>query len=503
MFKHLFALKPGKKSARFSSWDVKGGNQDFWILAPGETRVLADIQGPAIITHIWSAFHAPWRELLLKFTWDDAGHPSIHVPFGDFFGLGHGIANSHQSALFSTSTNNNNAFDGACAHNCYVPMPFKKRAVVELENQSKNEVWAWFYIDYESASPEEVQEAGYFHAEFRRENPFGGWGPEVQVNSPETDSIMNTRREAWENNYVILDTRGEGHYIGCNMSVTNLQGSWWGEGDDMIWVDGYKWPPDFHGTGSEDYFNHGWGMQRNAYLRNGSSVFEHDTGGYQTSYVFHLENPVYFSKEIKVTIEAGHGNHLGNEISSVAYWYARNPTKVLDPPPVKQRLAIRKKGGKWDLQGSVARTTHSVAITAEMQSMRRDWARSKLRPFARIVGKIKVNHATALPDIVTSYMMSGPIEIPLMELLEDVGDSRVRLDLFGATSTGRIIETPKGIFVNDGMDDCQQVPVSPELVKREGSTIKIIVGRMLPEENTSPDTPAMLVKITDKITFRD
>lgn len=61
---------------------------------------------------------------------------------------------------------------------------------------------------------------------------------------------------------------------------------WWGEGDHMIWVDGYKWPPDLHGTGSEDYLDQAWGVQDNAYLMNGSSIYEGITGGYQTSYVF-------------------------------------------------------------------------------------------------------------------------------------------------------------------------------------------------------------------------
>jgi hypothetical protein len=123
--------------------------------------------------------------------------------------------------------------------------------------------------------------------------------------------------------------------------VTNFKDTWWGEGDDMIWVDGYKWPPDLHGTGTEDYFGQAWGMQPNAFLRNGSSIFEGGTisspeielwrgnGGYHTSYVFHLENPVRFTQEIKVTIEHGHANHLANEMSSVAYWYAAQPAPAV------------------------------------------------------------------------------------------------------------------------------------------------------------------------------
>ena len=110
----------------------------------------------------------------------------------------------------------------------------------------------------------------------------------------------------------------------------------------MIWVDGYKWPPDLHVTGSEDYLNQAWEMQDNAYSRNGPSIFEHNTKGYQTSYVHHLENPIHFSNEIKVTIEHGHGNHLCNEMSSVAYWYYQAPTRVVEPSPVVERLPVLK-----------------------------------------------------------------------------------------------------------------------------------------------------------------
>jgi len=215
----------------------------------------------------------------------------VLCPLGDFFGLGHGIVNSYQSLLFTASTIRNNQFDQGCALNSYAPMPFRKRAVVELVNESDGDHGQYFYIDYERRPRAGLDGTGYFHAEFRRACPFLGWGPEMTVNTPPVN-IPNLAREAWANNYVILETKGRGHYLGCNISDTNIQGTWWGEGDDMIWVDGYKWPPDLHGTGSEDYLNQAWGMQPNAFLRNGSSIHEMNTGGYQTSYVHHIENPV-------------------------------------------------------------------------------------------------------------------------------------------------------------------------------------------------------------------
>ena len=360
-------------SGRSSSWDTSGRNSDAWTLEPGQTRVLADIDGPGLINHIWMTQGNHYRECLLRITWDNARQPSVLCPLGDFFGLGHGIVNSYQSLLFTASTRGNNQFNTGCALNAYVPMPFQERALVELDNQSKEPHRQYFYIDYESLVESPPNDLGYFHAEFRRENPFGGWGHEIPVNTPEAN-IVNKDRIAWENNYVIAETKGRGHYIGCNISVTNFQGTWWGEGDDMIWVDGYKWPPDLHGTGSEDYLNQAWGMQDNAFLRNGSSIHEQNTAGYQTSYVHHLENPVRFQKEIKVTIEHGHGNHLCNEMSSVAYWYAAEPGKVARPPAVARRMPVlRDNQGNWLYEKRHQTTSSKIAPNREMRANKAKW----------------------------------------------------------------------------------------------------------------------------------
>jgi hypothetical protein len=317
-----------------------------------------------------------YRQCLLRITWDNAARPSVLVPLGDFFGLGHGIVNSYQSLLFSASTASNNQFNQGCALNCYAPMPFRERALIELVNEAAEDHGQYFYVDYESLD-EAPEACGYFHAEFRRANPFGGWGHEIRVNAPEAD-VVNAGRMAWENNYVILDTRGRGHYIGCNLSVTNFQGTWWGEGDDMIWVDGYKWPPDLHGTGSEDYLNQAWGMQPNAFLRNGSSIHLDATGGYQTSYVHHLENPVHFRKEIRVTIEHGHGNHLANEMASVAYWYADRPAAACRVPPVTKRLPVRRDYlGNWTRDRRARCPGKAVPLNAEMKRMKARRAKKK------------------------------------------------------------------------------------------------------------------------------
>lgn len=345
-------------TGRVSSHGARGDYADTWLIPAGSSRVIADIRGPAQITHIWMTQTGHYREVLLKITWDNAKYPSVLCPLGDFFCLGHGMVNSFQSMFFSASARRDHArakhgktmppIGGKCALNCYVPMPFRKRAVIELINEGSEDHWQYFNIDYESLEPSHARDTLYFHAEFRRYNPLEGW-PTSCDDAFTAVSFPNKKRAAWNNNYVILDTVGRGHYIGCNLSVTNFHhGKWWGEGYDMIWVDGYKWPPDIHGTGSEDFLNQAWETQPNAFMRNGSSIYEHHTGGYQTGYVFHPENPVRFRKSIRVTIEHGHANQLRNEMSSVAYWYAQKSARTVQPPPVAKRLAVLKdRKGNW------------------------------------------------------------------------------------------------------------------------------------------------------------
>ena len=118
------------QTGRASSWEETGRNSDAWWIEPGESAVLADIKGPGRITHLWLTQSNHYRECLLKITWDDADHPSVVCPLGDFFGLGHGIVNSYQSLLFSASTRSNNVFNTGCALNAYAQMPFRQRAVV-------------------------------------------------------------------------------------------------------------------------------------------------------------------------------------------------------------------------------------------------------------------------------------------------------------------------------------------------------------------------------------
>ena len=314
-------------------------------------------------------------------------YPSVLVPLGDFFCLGHGMVNSFQSALFSASTLFPYQFNKPCALNCYAPMPFAKARRGGAGQRKRRAPPPVFLRGLRDAWRHSRPDTGYFHAEFRRANPFGGWGPEIRVNTPEAD-VVNMERQAWENNYVILETKGRGHYIGCNLSVTNFTRDWWGEGDDMIWVDGYKWPPDLHGTGSEDYFNQAWGMQPNAFLRNGSSIFEGGTipapeielwrgdSGYQTSYVFHLENPVRFTARDQGHHRARSRQPPGqrDEQRGLLVRRTASPGRGRAAGGTAPASAARQPG-ELDKSSRTAVSRQPVSLTIEMQTMKAKWAK--------------------------------------------------------------------------------------------------------------------------------
>ncbi len=89
-FSKLFTLK-NKTSHRISSWNKTGKNKDAIIIRGNRTKILADIEGPGIINHIYFTMilqnPLDFRAAVIKMYWDNEEHPSVEVPLGDFFGV--------------------------------------------------------------------------------------------------------------------------------------------------------------------------------------------------------------------------------------------------------------------------------------------------------------------------------------------------------------------------------------------------------------------------------
>jgi Protein of unknown function (DUF2961) len=310
------------KARRSSSWDRTGGNADAVPVEPGATATLLDVTGAGVITHIWFTINSPdqhhLKNLVLRAWWDGESNPSVEVPIGDFYGLGLGEYFTYQSALLAVAP--------VKALNAYFEMPFSTAAKVTITNEGhKRTDNLYFAIDYVTL-PSLPADIGRFHAQYRQSAPAK---PTLDQWTDNGDKAVNDIKNLnGESNYVYLEATGRGHFVGVTHAVEQNQEGWFGEGDDMIFIDGDT-APTINGTGTEDYFNGAWDFngQPFAYLHNGAPyiVDPERIGGRYCLYRWHTESPITFVKSIKVTIEHGHGNHRADNFYSTAYWYQTEP----------------------------------------------------------------------------------------------------------------------------------------------------------------------------------
>lgn len=323
----LDRLRAGR-SRRASSADAnwKNGNGDARPIEPGQTRTIAELEGPGRITHIWFTIAAadPFygRSVTLRMYWDGSKEPAVECPLGDFFAAGHGIRVPISSLPVQVSSEGR-------AYNCYWPMPFRRSAKITVSNDSTtHRVNALFwYVDW-TQLPSLPEDTACFHAQYRQEFPC-----------------------ASGRDYLILDAEGRGHYVGTVLSVHANEASWFGEGDDRFFIDGEK-EPSLRGTGTEDYFCDAWGFRQFTHPSYGVSIWEgFEVDDHGTAYRWHIQDPVNFEKSLRVTIEhkgvtffpdgrirSGFEERPDN-LSSVAFWYQTGKARRFATlPPASERL---------------------------------------------------------------------------------------------------------------------------------------------------------------------
>ncbi|MCL5271354.1 MAG: DUF2961 domain-containing protein [bacterium] len=299
---------------------------------------MLNVEGPGCITHIYWAFidmpRLDLRRAVLRMYWDGEPSPSVEVPLGDFFGAANGLIPVYQSALMVINPGMGNSF----GFNCYFPMPFARGARVTLTNDADvplAQVGFWFHIEYEQYDTPPPTETGRFHAQWRRECLTRALVHEKTEGRP-----FAGRNLTGKDNYVILEARGRGQVVGLVLSVDNVAGGWWGEGDDMIFVDDEPFPPRYHGTGSEEIFGGGACPNRPyfGHYTGFSLVQNRDFSRNTIAYRWYVNDPIRFSRSVRMTIEHGHANDRANDYSSVAYWYQIEPHQ---PFPAFPSLAAR------------------------------------------------------------------------------------------------------------------------------------------------------------------
>jgi hypothetical protein len=297
-------------------------------IQPGEDRVLADIEGPGAIQQIWMTPTGRWRFSILRVYWDDQEQPSVECPVGDFFASGWN--RYAQVSSLAVCVNPGSAF------NCYWEMPFRKRCRITMTNIADEATTLYYQLNY--TLTDVLEEAAYFHAQFRRTNPL----PYKEV-------------------YTILDeVKGWGQYVGTYLAWQVNNSNWWGEGEIKFYLDGDRDFPTICGTGTEDYFcgsyNFDVGKEQGGYREfttpyAGLPQVLRPDGTYQSQtrfgmYRWHIMDPIRFEQDLRVTIQAlgwrsgGRYLPLQDDIASVAYWYQTLPTAPFPALPDRDYLEV-------------------------------------------------------------------------------------------------------------------------------------------------------------------
>lgn len=251
----------------------------FFIVAPGEKKVLFNVRGAGIINRIWMAGsvvvnHEQKRSVRLDMYWDDAQKPAVSAPIGDFFGVGLGLTATFQNTLFASPEGR--------SYNCTIPMPFQKAGRIEITNESHSYVTLWYDVDYLIQDHLEGNPL-YFHTYWSRV-------PATQVGK----------------DFQILPlVNGTGRYLGANIGVIGnpeYNGTWFGEGEVKIYLDGDKKFPTLVNTGTEDYIGTGGG-QRHFYGPYFGSLVADEKNDLYAFYRFHTLDPVFFHNDCHVDLQ--------------------------------------------------------------------------------------------------------------------------------------------------------------------------------------------------------
>jgi hypothetical protein len=332
--KTLYHLPKGVKTrwASPENWGAApgaGGTENagrkgspFFYLPAGEDRVLAEVAGQSgTLRRIWITISDRTPRMLrgvrLDIYWDGADEPAVSAPLGDFFGHGLGRMRPFQSCLFSSPEGR--SFVGV------VPMPFRTGMKAVVTNESGTDLTLFYYDVNFTVGDEHPESTPYFHARFRRENP-------------------TKLREDYE---ILPLVRGAGRYLGAQIGVIvdkeRYAATWWGEGEVKIYLDGDRDLPTLCGTGTEDYIGTAFGQGKFDHLYQGCPLAD-DKNMQFSFYRMHVPDPVYFSKDIRVTLQ-----QMGIwEVHTKAALAERSP-KVFRAGPDNEELDLRELGEQWPI----------------------------------------------------------------------------------------------------------------------------------------------------------
>ncbi len=294
----------------------------FFYLPAGADRVLAEVAGQSgTLRRIWITISDRTPRMLrgvrLDIYWDGSDKPAVSAPLGDFFGHGLGRMRPFQSCLFSSPEGR--------SFTSVVPMPFKTGMKAVVTNESGSDLTLFYYDVAFTVGDQHAEDTPYFHAHFRRENP-------------------TTLKKDFE---ILPRIEGAGRYLGAQIGVIvdkkRYAATWWGEGEVKIYLDGDREKPTLCGTGTEDYIGTAFGQGRFDHLYQGCPLADEKNMQFGF-YRIHVPDPVYFTKDIRVTLQ------------QMGIWEEKNRAelekvspKVFRAGPDMVEVDLRELGDSWPI----------------------------------------------------------------------------------------------------------------------------------------------------------
>ncbi len=249
----------------------------FATIKAGEEKVLMTIEGSGVIHRMWCTMSQrkpkDLRSYVMRMYWDGSDRPAVEAPLGDFFGAILGEVRPFESKFFSSPEGR--------SFNFTIDMPFTKAARVTLTNESDTDLNQFFY-DMNYSLMEHQMPPLYFHAAWRRE-----------------------RYTELKKDFEILPrVTGKGRFLGAHIGIIGHPDNlgWWGEGEVKIFLDGDSTFPTLIGTGTEDYVGTGYLQGEYTHRYQGSLLID-NVNHYYGFYRYHVPDPVYFHKDIRVTLQ--------------------------------------------------------------------------------------------------------------------------------------------------------------------------------------------------------
>ena len=453
----------------------------LWIENPPELRMgegrdtaaVADLKGPGIITMIHFAMPEALklnRDVTLRITWDGEKDPSIECPLVDFFCDPNGALERVDTALVNKKR----------GWNCYFLMPFAKSARIEISYQNLHYPATWqrnpcySYVLYRTVK-KLPKDLGYFHAQWRQETLLMG-----------------------KADYSVFDAVGRGQFIGWNMTVRAAGSPDAGypvDENEKFYIDGEA-EPSIEWQGLEDSFGFSYGFPEVAnefpmtgwqpYYKNGAAAYR-----------FCLNDRISFKKTLRMTVGFGKKEdpmfhdlfskpENALQLSSVAYWYQKEPHQPMPAlPPAHQRAPAFCGESKPADAAKYAATGETVVINcgkpdADVEFLKDGWDfrfRKGFLFFSPAIWKHEISYCWADKDslefdILCPKSAAGTLRLFILDADNFAGGRRESISV-----AGKLI----GDFENFQKGQWVDIPIAP--ADTANGVVSVVIKNLKPGAN--------------------